>query len=188
MADCVLSLEPGMQNLLAEVFVLALARPEVAPGRAADFRRRGRDLVRRAHRDSPPSIGNAISSTLESSLALRRWPGSILGVWPQAAARSGRTMARKHDRTRSRGGDGRNLLPPIISPAAQIEIKRVMPVRVPGFRRRDKASGDISRLEAAQSELSGGLETSSERNARTCQGASRRRRWRPGPGASPQTC
>lgn len=38
---------------------------------------------------------------------------------------------------------------PIISPAAQIEIKRMMPIWAPGFRRRDKDSRDIATLEAA---------------------------------------
>lgn len=37
---------------------------------------------------------------------------------------------------------------PIISPAAQIEIKRMMPVWVPGFRRRAKDARDIAKLEA----------------------------------------
>ncbi|MCC3291384.1 hypothetical protein [Arthrobacter sp. zg-Y1110] len=38
---------------------------------------------------------------------------------------------------------------PVISPEAQIEIKRMMPVWVPGFRRRDKDAVDIAKLEAA---------------------------------------
>lgn len=38
---------------------------------------------------------------------------------------------------------------PIINPAAQIEIKRMMPIWVPGFRRRDKDTRDIATLEAA---------------------------------------
>ncbi|WP_269440264.1 nucleotidyltransferase domain-containing protein [Arthrobacter sp. zg-Y750] len=38
---------------------------------------------------------------------------------------------------------------PIISPESQIEIKRMMPVWVPGFRRRDKDILDIARLESA---------------------------------------
>ena len=37
----------------------------------------------------------------------------------------------------------------VISPAVQIEIKRMMPVWVPGFRRRDKDTQDITTLEAA---------------------------------------
>lgn len=40
---------------------------------------------------------------------------------------------------------------PIISPAAQIEIKRTMPVWAPGLRRRDKDDADIARLRAALS-------------------------------------
>lgn len=38
---------------------------------------------------------------------------------------------------------------PIVSPAAQIEIKSMMPVWVPGLRRRDKDARDIARLRAA---------------------------------------
>ncbi|WP_204070911.1 nucleotidyltransferase domain-containing protein [Planotetraspora phitsanulokensis] len=38
---------------------------------------------------------------------------------------------------------------PIISPAAQIEIKQMMPVWVPGMPRRDKDLEDIARLQAA---------------------------------------
>ncbi|MFJ3936675.1 hypothetical protein ACIPYR_09515 [Streptomyces parvus] len=38
---------------------------------------------------------------------------------------------------------------PIVSPAAQIEIKRLMPVRVPGRPRRPKDAQDIRVLEAA---------------------------------------
>lgn len=37
---------------------------------------------------------------------------------------------------------------PIIGPEAQIEIKRMMPVWVPGFRRRDKNARDIALLNA----------------------------------------
>lgn len=43
---------------------------------------------------------------------------------------------------------------PIISPEAQIEIKRMMPEWVPGFRRREKDAVDIARLEAAMHKLS----------------------------------
>ncbi|WP_154606160.1 nucleotidyltransferase domain-containing protein [Arthrobacter sp. AQ5-05] len=46
-------------------------------------------------------------------------------------------------------GELESICCPIISPTAQIEIKRMMPVWVPGFRRRDKDIGDIARLEAA---------------------------------------
>lgn len=42
---------------------------------------------------------------------------------------------------------------PIISPEAQIEIKRMMPVWVPGFRRRDKDARDIELLEATLPKL-----------------------------------
>jgi hypothetical protein len=38
---------------------------------------------------------------------------------------------------------------PIISPAAQIEIKQMMPVWVPGRPRRAKDAQDVTRLEAA---------------------------------------
>lgn len=38
---------------------------------------------------------------------------------------------------------------PLISPTAQIEIKRMMPVWAPGFRRRAKDALDIATLEAA---------------------------------------
>jgi hypothetical protein len=38
---------------------------------------------------------------------------------------------------------------PVIGPAAQIEIKRMMPVRVPGRPRRPRDDRDIERLEAA---------------------------------------
>ena len=38
---------------------------------------------------------------------------------------------------------------PIISPAAQIEIKRMMPIWAPGFRRREKDTRDIATLEEA---------------------------------------
>lgn len=42
---------------------------------------------------------------------------------------------------------------PIISPEAQIEIKLMMPIWVPGFRRRDKDTLDIAKLEAALHKL-----------------------------------
>ncbi|WP_329258329.1 hypothetical protein OG417_20490 [Actinoallomurus sp. NBC_01490] len=42
-----------------------------------------------------------------------------------------------------------DLLCPIIAPRAQIEIKRMMPVWVPGSPRRPKDAEDIARLEAA---------------------------------------
>ncbi len=35
---------------------------------------------------------------------------------------------------------------PVISPAAQVEIKRMMPIWVPGRPRREKDSADIARL------------------------------------------
>ncbi|WP_329382615.1 aminoglycoside adenylyltransferase [Streptomyces sp. NBC_01351] len=38
---------------------------------------------------------------------------------------------------------------PVVSPEAQIEIKRMMPVWVPGRPRRPKDAGDVARLEAA---------------------------------------
>lgn len=38
---------------------------------------------------------------------------------------------------------------PIVGPRAQIEIKRMMPIWVPGLRRRDKDAWDIARLRAA---------------------------------------
>ncbi|MEV4754253.1 aminoglycoside adenylyltransferase [Micromonospora sp. NPDC049559] len=38
---------------------------------------------------------------------------------------------------------------PVVSPAAQIEIKRMMPVWVPGRPRREKDAADIARLERA---------------------------------------
>jgi hypothetical protein len=38
---------------------------------------------------------------------------------------------------------------PVISPAAQIEIKQMMPVWVPGRPRRPKDAADIARLRAA---------------------------------------
>ncbi|MGX6601073.1 nucleotidyltransferase domain-containing protein [Micromonosporaceae bacterium Da 78-11] len=38
---------------------------------------------------------------------------------------------------------------PIVTPRAQVEIKRMMPVWVPGLRRRAKDAADIARLEAA---------------------------------------
>lgn len=40
---------------------------------------------------------------------------------------------------------------PIISPAAQVEIKRMMPVWVPGMPRRAKDAEDIARIEAMRS-------------------------------------
>lgn len=46
---------------------------------------------------------------------------------------------------------------PVISPAAQIEIKRMMPVWVPGRPRRPKDTQDIRVLEAA-------LQTAARRN------------------------
>lgn len=42
----------------------------------------------------------------------------------------------------------------IVSPRAQIEIKRMMPVWVPGFPRREKDAADIARLTAAWTEQS----------------------------------
>lgn len=44
---------------------------------------------------------------------------------------------------------------PIISPPAQIEIKEMMPVWVPGFPRRPKDAQDVARLRAALSERPG---------------------------------
>ncbi|HEY4024196.1 MAG TPA: hypothetical protein VGM75_36310, partial [Pseudonocardiaceae bacterium] len=44
---------------------------------------------------------------------------------------------------------------PIISPRAQIEIKRMMPVWVPGMARRAKDAEDIARLEAWAADRSG---------------------------------
>jgi len=44
---------------------------------------------------------------------------------------------------------------PIISPLAQIEIKEMMPVWVPGFPRRQKDARDVARLRAALSGRSG---------------------------------
>jgi hypothetical protein len=38
---------------------------------------------------------------------------------------------------------------PVISPRAQIEIKKMMPVWVPGMARRSKDAADIARLRAA---------------------------------------
>jgi len=38
---------------------------------------------------------------------------------------------------------------PVIAPAAQIEIKRMMPVWVPGMRRRQNDAEDVTQLEAA---------------------------------------
>lgn len=43
----------------------------------------------------------------------------------------------------------RSLRSPIVSPLAQIEIKRMMPVWVPGLARRPKDAADVTRLEAA---------------------------------------
>ena len=57
-----------------------------------------------------------------------RWPDGMLD-WPAGAI-----------------GD---LRCPIISPAAQLEIKRMMPVWVPGLPRRPKDAEDIALLEAA---------------------------------------
>lgn len=45
---------------------------------------------------------------------------------------------------------------PVVSPAAQIEIKRMMPVWVPGRPRRPKDAEDVARLEAALTSRGGG--------------------------------
>ncbi|WP_067508006.1 nucleotidyltransferase domain-containing protein [Actinoplanes sp. TFC3] len=56
------------------------------------------------------------------------------------------------------GGTGQigDVVCPIVAPRAQIEIKQMMPVWVPGLRRRPKDAEDIARLNHRLSELSAG--------------------------------
>ncbi|MEU8663286.1 nucleotidyltransferase domain-containing protein [Actinoplanes philippinensis] len=98
--------------------------PEPAHDQQLDFARGELDLsFALITRDS---AGNVIVAG--GPWAGQRWPGGMLD-WP--------------------GGRIGAVRCPIISPFAQIEIKRMMPVWVPGMPRRPKDAADITVLETA---------------------------------------
>lgn len=102
--------------------------PEPAHDRRLDFVRHGVDLsFALIDRDAAGDVVVA-----GGPWAGKRWPAGMLD-WP--AGRIG------------------DLRCPIISPSAQIEIKKMMPVWVPGAPRRAKDAADIALLEAATAPL-----------------------------------
>ncbi|GIE78619.1 hypothetical protein Aph02nite_45690 [Actinoplanes philippinensis] len=102
--------------------------PEPPHDRQLDFARGGLDLsFALITRDSAGDV-----TVAGGPWAGQRWPGGMLD-WP--AGRIGAVRC------------------PIISPFAQIEIKRMMPVWVPGMPRRAKDAADIATLETALGHL-----------------------------------
>ncbi|GLY82698.1 nucleotidyltransferase domain-containing protein [Actinoallomurus iriomotensis] len=117
---------------------------------AGDAERLGAELARRGYRPvaglPPEQQIDLLKDGQDLSFNLIRRDGSgrvVVGGGPWAGSPWPEDLLEPHT------GRIGNLSCPIIAPRAQIEIKRMMPVWVPGSPRRAKDVEDIARLEAA---------------------------------------